>query len=89
MKLHEVKGAELIGLPCAICGGLGQAEPKTERINKRLPAMLGFAVVFILLLLVFLAGLSNSNHFGELLAFCGPIIGTVLGFYYSTRRSDR
>ncbi|NHN78582.1 molecular chaperone DnaJ [Azotobacter chroococcum] len=84
-KEQEVKGKGLIGLPCSVCGGIGQAEPRTERLNKRMPALLGFVVIFLLLLGVFSAAVFKSPYFSEVLAFSGPLIGTVLGFYYSAR----
>jgi hypothetical protein len=87
IKEHELKGREHGGLPCAVCGGIGQAEPKTERIAKRMPALLGFVVVFPLMMGIFVAAVLQSPHFSELLAFAGTTIGTVLGFYYSDRRS--
>lgn len=85
VKEYELRGKEFVGLPCGVCGGLGQAEPRTERINKRMPAILGFSVVFLLMAGIFFAALSKSPYFSEILAFSGPIIGTVLGFYYSVR----
>lgn len=85
IKEHELKGKEHAGLPCGVCGGIGQAEPRTERIAKRMPALLGFVVVFPLIMGVFVAALLKSPYFSELLAFSGTTIGTVLGFYYSAR----
>jgi hypothetical protein len=85
IKDNELKDTDLVGLPCTICGGIGQAEPKTERINKRIPAILGFTVVFLLILGVFVSAILNSSYFSEILAFSGTLIGTVLGFYYSVR----
>ncbi|WPC03310.1 molecular chaperone DnaJ [Pseudomonas benzenivorans] len=85
VKGSELEGKVFVGLPCSICGGIGQAEPKTERINKRMPALLGFAVVFLLITFVFIAALTSSKYFSEILAFAGTLIGTVLGFYYSAR----
>lgn len=85
VKDSELKGQSFIGLPCSVCAGIGQAEPRTERINKRMPALLGFAVVFLLIFFVFVAALTKSEFFSEILAFAGTLIGTVLGFYYSAR----
>jgi len=50
-----------------------------------MPALLGFAVVFLLIFFVFVAALTKSEFFSEILAFAGTLIGTVLGFYYSAR----
>ncbi|XQE67386.1 molecular chaperone DnaJ [Pseudomonas sp. P3C3] len=85
IKNSELKGKDFVGLPCSICGGIGLAEAKTERINKRIPALLGFLVVFLLILFLLFAAVTNSNYFSEILAFSGTLIGTVLGFYYSAR----
>lgn len=82
---NDLKGASFFGVPCSICNGIGQAEPKTERINKRMPALLGFSVVFLLIALVFSAAITNSKYFSEVLAFSGSLIGMVLGFYFSVR----
>lgn len=88
IKAHELKGIELAGLPCGVCGGIGQAEPRTERINKRMPALLGFMVVFLLMFGVFLSAVLKSPYFSEVLAFSGTLIGAVLGFYYSGRNKS-
>jgi|SRR5699024_7398792 len=85
IKNNELRGKSFAGLPCAVCGGIGQAESKTERINKRMPAVLGMTLVFLLVTFVFLTAIFNSQYFSEVLAFSGTLIGTVLGFYYSAR----
>lgn len=87
IKEYELKGKEYAGLPCGVCGGIGQAEPRTEKINKRMPAILGFGVVFPLMIGVFVTAVLKSPHFSEVLTFSGTLIGTVLGFYYSGRGS--
>ncbi|NOS89802.1 MAG: molecular chaperone DnaJ [Methylococcaceae bacterium] len=88
IKENELKGKEYFGIPCCVCGGIGQAEPKTERINKRMPALLGFGVVFVLIFGVFFAAIFKSPYFSEVLAFSGTLIGTILGFYYSVRSKE-
>lgn len=85
IKDNELKGKEHIGLACGICGGLGLAEPKTERINKRITPLLALTIVFLLLSGVFFSAITNNPHFNEILAFSGTLIGTVLGFYFSAR----
>ncbi|ACR12609.1 conserved hypothetical protein [Teredinibacter turnerae T7901] len=47
--------------------------------------MLAIVLTFSLLILVSLAALLNSAHFNELLAFSSAIIGTVVGFYFSSK----
>lgn len=84
---NEVKrGKEYFGLPCAICNGLGQAEPKTERINKRITPILALIVVILLLFGVFATAMIESKYFSEILAFSGTLVGMILGFYYSSNR---
>jgi len=50
-----------------------------------MPAILGFTVVILLMLGVYLSAIFKSPYFTEILAFSGTLIGTVLGFYYSER----
>lgn len=85
IKENELKGKEHIGLPCSVCGGIGQAEPRTERINKRMPAILGFIVILLLIISSMTSAITNSPHSNEILAFSGPLIGTILGFYFSDK----
>ncbi len=73
------------GLLCASCGGIGQAEPLTERMNKRMGPMLAFVLVVGLLLIISLAAISKSPFFSELLAFSSAIIGSVSGYYFSSK----
>lgn len=83
IKRNDLKGKTFYGLLCGSCGGIGQAEPLTERMNKRLAPMLAIVLVVALLFLIFWAALSESTHFSELLAFSSAIIGSVVGFYFS------
>lgn len=73
------------GLMCGSCGGIGKAEPLTERMNKRIAPMLAIVLTFSLLVIISLAALLKSQHFAELLAFGSAIIGSVVGFYFSSR----
>ena len=83
IKRSELKGSTFYGLLCGSCGGIGKAEPLTERMNKRLAPMLAIILVVSLLALIFWAAFANSTHFSELLAFSSAIIGSVAGFYFS------
>lgn len=89
VKDNDLKGSGLTGLPCGICNGLGHAEPKTERINKRMQPILAFLTVYFLLIGVFGSALAQSKYFTEILAFAGPLIGMVLAFYFTARNSPR
>jgi len=84
-KENEIKGHGHRGLPCSVCGGIGQAEPRTERINKRMPALLGFSVVFILIISLIITAVLNSQYFNQLQSFSGPIVGAIIGYYFSNR----
>lgn len=73
------------GLLCGSCGGIGQAESLTERINKRIAPLLAVYLAFGILVLVIFAATVKSDFFSEILAFSSAIIGTVMGFYFSNR----
>jgi len=87
-KKHELtfwRQRGQLGLMCGSCGGIGQAEPLTERMNKRIAPMLAIFLTITLLVIISTAALLNSQHFTELLAFGSAIIGSVTGFYFSSR----
>lgn len=73
---------------CGSCGGIGKAEPLTERINKRAAPLLAIMLTIGILSLVTFATISKSPYFSELLAFGSAIIGAVAGYYFSRTKSD-
>jgi len=83
IKRNELKGTNLVGLLCSSCGGIGKAEPMTERMNKRMAPILAIVLVLGLLFLIFWSALTGSPYFSEILAFSSAIIGSVVGFYFS------
>ena len=87
IKRNELKGKGHIGVACGICGGLGQAEPMTERMNKRITPILSLAIVLPLLVIVWWSLTVRSEYFTEVLAFSSAIIGTVVGFYFSAGKN--
>lgn len=56
------------GLICGSCGGIGQAEPLTERMNKRVAPLLAIYLVAGLFGLIFFAAITKSEFFSEILA---------------------
>ena len=67
--------------------GIGQAEPKTERLNKRANLILAFTLLYILPLCLVLVAMFKEELFSEFLAFSGPIMGGVVAFYFSKGKS--
>jgi hypothetical protein len=87
-KYHELKRNQAYtGLACGTCGGLGQSEPLTERINKRTKPLLAMTIVFVLLICVTVLALFNNPNFSAFLAFAGTLIGSITTFYFT--KSDR
>lgn len=86
---NDLKGSGHVGLPCGICGGLGHAEPKTERINKRMQPILALLTLYILMAAVLVSAAVKSPYFSEILAFASPLIGVVLAFYFTARSSSQ
>ncbi|HDS1201531.1 MULTISPECIES: molecular chaperone DnaJ [Shewanella] len=76
------------GLLCGSCGGIGKAEPLTERMNKRIAPLLAISLVIILLGIIGVSALFENKYFSEILAFSGAIIGSVCGFYFSAIKSQ-
>lgn len=87
IKRNELEGKSHSGLVCGICGGIGQAEPMTERMNKRITPLLSMMIVLPLLILISVSLLLRSEYFSQVLAFSSAIIGSVVGFYFSGNRT--
>ena len=83
---NEIKGKEHIGLLCGSCSGLGLAEPKTERINKRIRPVMALALIFFLLGLIVVFGIFKNPHFPEVLTFSATLLGSIVTYYYSAGR---
>ena len=73
------------GLLCGSCGGIGKAEPLTERMHNRIAPMLAIVLVVSLLAIILWAAAIESQFFSELLAFSSAIIGSVVGYYFSSK----
>lgn len=76
------------GLLCGACGGIGQAEPLTERMNKRMRPLLAIVTVMILFALVFITLLTKNENFSTILAFAGTLIGSITGYYFSSNNTN-
>ena len=74
-------------MACGTCGGLGQSEPVTERMNKRAKPLLAMGIVFLALIFVFVLALVKNPHFPEFLALAGTLIGGVTAFYFNNRNN--
>lgn len=84
IKNHELKkSAAAFGITCGSCGGLGLAEPMTERMHKRLPTILSLILVTLLIFLSFILAALNNDHFTEFLAFSAALLGSIVTFYFS------
>ncbi len=83
IKRNELKGKEYVGLLCGACGGLGMAEPYTERLNKRTKPLLAMGIVFVMLIIIFVLAFINNPHFTEVLAFATTLIGAIVAYYIS------
>lgn len=77
-----------IGLLCGACGGIGMAEPMTERMNKRTKPFIAITTLIILFALIYTAFFTDSQHFSAILAFAGTLIGSITGYYFSSKISN-
>jgi len=81
------KSKAYFGLSCAACNGIGQAEPKTERINKRVTPVLAMGIVLLLLIFIFALAMAGNPHFPEFLAFSETLIGSITAFYFTHNKN--
>ena len=85
--VHGLNGKKQYrGLPCGNCGGLGMAEPLSERLNNRVRPIAGmfqalseYVVAIVLMLVVLFCIFKDSASLPVVLAFVGPLIGALLG----------
>ena len=89
IKSNELKGKEFEGLLCGSCGGLGQTEPYTERLNKRIKPILSMVIVLTLLIMLMILSLLENPHFTEILAFSTTLIGTIIAYYFSSTKNKK
>lgn len=86
IKDNEVKiQSGAIGIPCSICGGIGSAEPRTERINKRMGSIIGLIVVMMLIALVIITLIGYNQHLPQVLTFSSTLLGIIFAFYFSRK----
>ncbi|WP_318470836.1 molecular chaperone DnaJ [Photobacterium leiognathi] len=74
------------GITCGCCGGIGLVEPTTDRVNKRIAPFLALYLIVLIFILLFFALFTNNEYFSEVLAFSSAIIGSVSGYYFSTKK---
>lgn len=87
VKAHELKAKGLVGVACGTCGGIGLAEPRTERINKRIKPVIAMFIVFVMLFMVGALAFTNNPHFTEILAFASTLIGAIVAYYFAGSKS--
>lgn len=87
LKKNELKKGQYFGLACGTCGGLGITDTYTYRLNHRAQPLLSIVLVGASVLLVLFFGLLDSQYFHEILAFSATLVGSVTGYYFSSRRS--
>ena len=84
VKYHELKKSKTYtGVACGTCGGLGQSEPTTERLNKRVKPLLALSIVLCLMICTTVLAFTNNPNFATFLAFSATLIGSVTTFYFN------
>jgi hypothetical protein len=76
------------GLSCGTCGGLGKTDTLTHRMNNRTAPLLAISIIAFCFTLIFFA-LFKNEHLSEILTFCGTLIGSVVGYYFSGKNTSR
>jgi hypothetical protein len=77
------------GLPCSVCWGSGTVEPTSLKFQNRFVPILASVFVCLAFGAILVFGLGKNEHFGEVLAFAGTLIGSITGFYFAERGDVR
>lgn len=73
------------GIVCSVCSGVGNLEPLSIRLQKRIVPLLAMFIVYVALYIV--ATLATRENFSEVLAFAGTLIGSITGYYFGGRQN--
>lgn len=78
------EASSLKGLVCSVCEGRGFAENFSLKLQNRFLPF--FAVGFLFLLLIFImTSYFFSKNYKDVVAFAGPLVGTIIAFYFSAK----
>jgi hypothetical protein len=69
---------------CQVCQGLGQAEPKTARLNNRLPFLIVVFVLFVFYCYTFV-NIGNNAKFDQIFPLIGSLTTMIVTFYFSRK----
>jgi hypothetical protein len=71
-----------------VCDGRGSVEPFSLKLQNRFLPF--FAMGFVFLLLVFLAGalFKDMEHFDKIIGFAGTLIGSITGYYFGGKHIE-
>lgn len=86
IKKHKIENQSSEGLVCSVCGGIGTAEPFTDKLHSRVVPALALLIVYVALYLIFMFG--SKENFNEILAFASTLIGSVTGYYFGGKKKN-
>ena len=86
VKRNELRKGTYFGLMCGTCGGLGRTDTYTYRLQHRTQPLLSLLIVGGAFAVITLLGLTRSEYFHEVLAFCTTLVGGVTVYYFSRCR---
>jgi len=90
VKLNSLEKSKIYtGLSCAVCLGIGQAEPKTERLNKRVKSFLAITVLLFLLLCCFILAWLDNPNFSTFLAFASTLSASIVTYYFTNNGKSK
>ena len=72
----------LKGLVCSVCEGRGTAETFSLKLQNRFLPFFAVGFLFLLLLFIAVAYFWTANY-KDVVAFAGPLVGTIIAFYFS------
>ena len=69
---------------CGVCEGMGKVEPKTMRLNSRMPFMIVMVVLVIFYLYV-LSNLIDGENFDQIFPLISALTTMIVTFYFSRK----
>lgn len=72
---------------CSVCGGVGMVEPKTQRLQKRLPFMI-VSIVLIVFYAYAMINLFKNDHFDVIFPVIGSLTTMIVTFYFTQKNNN-
>ncbi|MFB2638043.1 hypothetical protein ACE02P_08440 [Shewanella bicestrii] len=81
-EAKSVKGSKIVA--CGVCAGVGKVEPKTSRLNSRLPFLIVALVLLVFYFYTFV-NLGDDSKFDKIFPLIASLTTMIVTFYFTKK----